>query len=547
MNEDLELVRRYADAHSEEAFAALVSRYVHLVYSVALRQVGDPHLADEITQAVFIILARKAATLGPKTIVSAWLCRTSRYAAADALKTQHRRQRREQEAYMQSLSNESQPDAWAQIAPLLEASLAQLGSRDHDAVVLRFLEGKSFAEVGAALGTTENAAKMRVGRALDRLRAFFARRGVCASAALIAAAVSANSVQAAPPAVAASAAAALNNPALPASTLALVRGTLELMTWVKLKFALGAVAILLLAGGTVTVGLSSSGSGKPVPAEILKRTQQSYAALGSCRSSGTVVLEAGGHFLTNAFSLRLGRPDFCQLSWTRQGTNPPVRAGVPITQRANLGFAGQGTLWSAGDGYFLLLNETNYYQLGDANRAFSATFAGSGGIPLAGVLTFFGMEFNTFAQRFQSKYPLASNLVMDTPLNAMVFSRLKDQKVGDTSCYVLGSRAYGAETTLWIGKDDSLIHRARYALAKPAVPSLSDADVKEALARRGLPVTPESVASATNWLARRMEQALKGPFSFTETYAEISTNSVLEKEAFTQDVPASWTPLTSFP
>src|SRR3954469_6720320 len=103
---DIELLREYALHQSEQAFATLVSRYVNLVYSVALRQVRDPHLAEEVTQAVFIILARKAASLNSSTILSAWLCRTARYASANALTIQRRRQNREQEAHMQSVLNE---------------------------------------------------------------------------------------------------------------------------------------------------------------------------------------------------------------------------------------------------------------------------------------------------------------------------------------------------------------------------------------------------------------------------------------------------------
>src|SRR5438309_6709093 len=98
MMDDMDLVRQYARCESEEAFAALVSRHVNLVYSVALRQVGDAHLAEEITQAVFVILARKAKSLGEKIVLAGWLCQTARFASADALKTQRRRQIREQEA-----------------------------------------------------------------------------------------------------------------------------------------------------------------------------------------------------------------------------------------------------------------------------------------------------------------------------------------------------------------------------------------------------------------------------------------------------------------
>src|SRR6058998_3274907 len=107
--DDMDLLREYARRNSEEAFATLVARHINLVYSVSLRQVREPHLAEEITQAVFIILARKAASLGPKTVLSGWLCRAARYASANALTIQRRRQRREQEAHLQS--TESEPSA----------------------------------------------------------------------------------------------------------------------------------------------------------------------------------------------------------------------------------------------------------------------------------------------------------------------------------------------------------------------------------------------------------------------------------------------------
>jgi RNA polymerase sigma factor (sigma-70 family) len=175
-NDDLTLLREYSRSHSEPAFATLVSRHVNLVYSVAMRQVREPHLAEEITQAVFIILARKANLLGDKTILPGWLCRTARYVSTRALRTQRRRQQREQEAHMQSILNESESETWTHIAPLLDGAMEQLGQKDHDALVLRFFENKNFSEVGAALGASgENAREPRAGKAAEILHE--ARRG----------------------------------------------------------------------------------------------------------------------------------------------------------------------------------------------------------------------------------------------------------------------------------------------------------------------------------------------------------------------------------
>jgi RNA polymerase sigma factor (sigma-70 family) len=271
MTDDMTLLREYARRNSEEAFAALVSRHVNLVYSVALRDVHDPHLAEEITQAVFIILARKAESLGLKIILSGWLCSTARYASANALTIQRRRQQREQEAYMQSTLNESEPDAWTQIAPLLGGAMEQLGQKDHDAVVLRFFEGKSFQEIGAAFGASENAAKKRVAYALEKLRKHFSKRGVMLPVAVITAALSAHSVQAAPAVLAktATAIAIAKGATAPGSTLTLIKGALKVMAWSKAKTSIVAgAAVLLAAGGGTAIYETQQNSTKGAPAEL---------------------------------------------------------------------------------------------------------------------------------------------------------------------------------------------------------------------------------------------------------------------------------------
>jgi RNA polymerase sigma factor (sigma-70 family) len=218
MSDDMTLVREYAEGKSEEAFAKLVTRHVNLVYSVALRQVRDPHLAEEVTQTVFIILARKAKSLTPATILCGWLCRTARFVSADTLKVQRRRQIREQESLMQAVLNNSDSEPWTRIAPLLNEALGSLAEKDHDAVVLRFFDAKEFKQVGMAMGTSEDAARMRVNRGVEKLRTFFATRGVTLSAAAIASAVSANSVQSAPAALAAT----ITTAAISATTTAII-------------------------------------------------------------------------------------------------------------------------------------------------------------------------------------------------------------------------------------------------------------------------------------------------------------------------------------
>ena len=119
-NGDMDLVGEFARCGSEEAFAALVCRHVDMVYSVALRHGLDSHAAEDVAQATFIILARKASALHPATILPGWLCRTARYVSAKAIVVQRRRENREQEAYMQSILNETESDHWNRLAPLLD-------------------------------------------------------------------------------------------------------------------------------------------------------------------------------------------------------------------------------------------------------------------------------------------------------------------------------------------------------------------------------------------------------------------------------------------
>src|SRR6266404_8900102 len=194
---DHDLLRQYAEKHSQEAFTALVTRHVNLVYSVALRRVRSSHLAEEVSQSVFTDLARNAGKLRPDTVLGAWLHSVAYRTAVDVVRGESRRQAREQKA-TEMAAMDSIPSDWSLIEDLLDEGMDTLDETDRSAIVLRYFENKSLREVGATLGTSDDAAQKRVSRALERLREFFAKHGVAIGAGGLVVVITANAVQAAP-------------------------------------------------------------------------------------------------------------------------------------------------------------------------------------------------------------------------------------------------------------------------------------------------------------------------------------------------------------
>lgn len=247
---DIDLLREFVERDSQPAFAQLVQRHVNLVYSIALRYGGNSQDAQDVTQAVFIILAKKAGGLRQRRTLTGWLYETTRFLGVRLLRTQARLRTREQEAYMQSTLNHSESDQmWRQMGPLLEEGMARLGEKERALLALRYFENRSGAEAAALLGIQEWAAHKRTARALEKLRIFFTKRGIHSTTALIAGAISAHSVQAAPDALAktVTAAALGKSGAAGGATLTLVKGALKVMAWSTAKTAIVTVIVTGMA------------------------------------------------------------------------------------------------------------------------------------------------------------------------------------------------------------------------------------------------------------------------------------------------------------
>jgi RNA polymerase sigma factor (sigma-70 family) len=247
MTDDTELLRRYSEHRSEAAFAALVRKHVDLVYSSALRQMqGDHHRADEITQMVFTSMARKASALARHPVLAAWLHRSCRLAALDLRRREGRRHAHEMAAATEAqvTSGNGEDLDWREVGPVLDEAINELGEGDRQAILMRFFRGNAFADIGAQLRLTENAARMRVERALGKLRERLLRRGISSSAAALGAALAAQSVTAAPAGAASAAVAA-------ATAVGSASAWISLMTSTKLPLSLAAA---VLVGGSSLVG-----------------------------------------------------------------------------------------------------------------------------------------------------------------------------------------------------------------------------------------------------------------------------------------------------
>ena len=247
---DQQLLRDYTGGRSEAAFAELVRRHVDLVYCAAMRMIRDAHLAEDVTQSVFVALARNARQLTGRSVLSGWLHRTAQNIAAQTVRTDVRRRAREQEAAAMNELLATEPDTlWEQIAPHLDAALGELSEPDRDALLLRYFERKSACEMAQTLGISDEAAQKRVSRAVERLREFFAKRGVTVGAGGLVVVIAANAVQAAPVglAVTISTAALLTGAAVSTSTV--IAATKAIAMTILQKIIIGATLAAAISTG----------------------------------------------------------------------------------------------------------------------------------------------------------------------------------------------------------------------------------------------------------------------------------------------------------
>ena len=277
MSDDAALLRRYAEERSEPAFTELVRRHLPLVYGAALRRCGDPHRAEDVAQRVFTALARQARSLAHHTVLTAWFYSTTRNIAVDQIRAEQNRQAREQEAHlMHQLLVTAPPEVdWARLRLVLDEAMDELPDPDRSAVLLRFFQQRPFAEIGAALRLSEDAARMRVDRALDKLHALLARRGLTSTTAALAT-VLANQTAATVPA---GLAASIVGSAM--SGVAAVAGAGSLAAVVYFMSA-SKITLSVAAAGTLALGLAVFQSSQARTASTeLARIRSDRAALAA--------------------------------------------------------------------------------------------------------------------------------------------------------------------------------------------------------------------------------------------------------------------------
>jgi RNA polymerase sigma factor (sigma-70 family) len=295
-----ELLARFVNHGSESAFRELVTRYFDLVYSTAVRLVdGDAHRAEDVAQMVFSDLARMASKLSNNTLLGGWLHRHTCFVARTTMRGERRRQAREKQAVEMNALDKEGESVVAQVAPILDEAINELGADDRDAILLRFFERRNLRSVGEALGMSENAAQKRVARALQELGTLLQRRGVTLSGAALASGLATGAVKAAPVGLALSVAGAVL--ANVSTTAGFGVTSAKVAAIVKLKIGIAAAVVVVMAGLTVLVLQRQPGvqtnSDKRLPNQQSREQQEGNAVIADPGSRETVAAGSASEVL----------------------------------------------------------------------------------------------------------------------------------------------------------------------------------------------------------------------------------------------------------
>jgi len=448
-------VQRHTEADAQAAFGALVHRHMDMVYGTCLRALGEPALAEDAAQAVFLILARKAPAFRPGTTLPSWLFQTALLTANNVRRRERRRQAREQKvvAEMASETPQAPPPGWADMEPLLNDALASLPPAQRGLVLERFLEGRPLAEIGAALGVSEDAARMRLNRALDRLRRFFAIQGVALSAAALAALLP----LAVRPAPARCAEALLRSAHPPVQTIA--QGVIRTMNLKRLSLHLGAAALVavLSIGTTSAVRVHTRAEARAAVAAkqedqaralaVLNRMYATYTAMHSFRCN---VADRTPDGLEQVGSYEIERPDRIRFERATLINTPAL--------------SGKALVVSDGSNLFATCTENgafaDRYAKVPLSHSESDDLWAFGGIPGQGYGGDRGMPGVALGQRLlpythtePPQYSLGKPMLLDAP---GVRARMVDVVIARLP-YLPRWKGAGEVVTFYIGQSDHLL------------------------------------------------------------------------------------------
>lgn len=337
MMTDDQLLRRFVDEHSEAAFTELVQRHLPLVRATALRRVGgDAHAADDVTQQVFVALARKAAALRGHATLAGWLYTATHHATADWVRREQRRKQREITASSMHPSDSPAAPSAAEaerLRPLLDDALVTLKADEREAIVLRFFSGRTFSEIGATLALSEEAARKRVDRALEKLHATMLRRGVTSTLAALGGALSAASI----PPVSAGLATQVAGAALAKAAAPSLASALVAALW-------PAAAAATLAGGAFGVFAQHQANAEAAAALAARESQLTAMIAATEAEQGQLERELTSRRITEAARQQAAaatRTPAAQPRPAVSSASKPVGAMVSVSPRGEVFWHGE--------------------------------------------------------------------------------------------------------------------------------------------------------------------------------------------------------------